>query len=130
MLHEDTHHNYLPPYQHTHIQSSFSHAPFHSLSCIVFPTKLSDLNDRLVSMALTNLLDWHKLGLLLGIKKIKLDRIRLDFDKYGSERQRDEMVSFWLRSDRDASWEKLCIALENIDHNTIAEHIRTRYSTK
>ena len=81
-------------------------------------------------MALTNLLDWHKLGLLLGIKKIKLDVIRLDFDKYGSERQRDEMIDLWLHSDRDASWEKLCTALENMDQNTIAEHIRTRYSAK
>ena len=98
---------------------------FHSLE-----SDQSKLTDRLVSMALTNLLDWHKLGLLLGIKKIKLDQIRLDFFPDGSERQRDEMVSLWLRNDRDASWEKLCTALENMDQNTIAEHIRTRYSTK
>ena len=78
-------------------------------------------------MDLTNFLDWHKLRvrLLLGIRKIKLDRIRLDFDKYGNECQRDEMINLWLRSDRDASWEKLCTALENMDQNTIAENIRT-----
>ena len=45
-------------------------------------------------------------------------------------RERDEMIGLWRHSDKDASWEELCTALENMDQNTIVEHIRTRYSTK
>ena len=81
-------------------------------------------------MALTDLLDWHKLSLLLGIKKFKLDQIRVDFFPDGSECQRDEMIGLWLHSDKDAFWEKLCTALENMDQNTTVEHIRARNSTK
>ena len=49
-------------------------------------------------MALTDLLDWHKLGLLLGIKKIKLDQIRVDFFPDGSERQRERRDDWSLAS--------------------------------
>ena len=81
-----------------------------------------------VVVALEHLIDWHKLGLLLDIDKSKLDEIRLDFDKYGQSRQKDEMIYFWLQSDRNASWDKLCSALETMNANVLASQIRSKYS--
>lgn len=77
--------------------------------------------------ALEDLVNWHKLGLVLGIRKAKLDTIRLDFDRFGQTRQKEEMIDLWLRSDSQASWDKLCTALENVDEGTMAAQIRAKY---
>ena len=80
-----------------------------------------------VTTALETLVDWHKLGVMLEIEKSTLDSIKIDYAPWGTARQRDELVSVWLRSDTQASWIKLCRALEDMRERQLAEQIKSKY---
>ncbi len=47
---------------------------------------------------------WKDLGLQLGLKSSRLDEIEDNFKL--------KMITLWIATDRDASWEKLEIALK------------------
>lgn len=95
------------------------HLSLHSL--IIAPTY------SVVTSTLEKLVDWHTLGVKLGIEKFRLDAIKIDYAQWGVFRQRDEMVNVWLCSDTEASWERLCSALENMNERSMAAQIRSRY---
>ena len=59
--------------------------------------------------AITSVVDWHSLGLKLGLEKYKLDRIEVDHRGKVNNCQK-AMASLWLDSD-EASWRSLVQAL-------------------
>ena len=69
--------------------------------------------------------EWFDLGVqLLSSEQLeKLDTIRQDYPA-DTNMCCTEMFKHWLNVDTEASWNKLIAALEQIDHNTLAETIR------
>ena len=88
---------------------------------ITVNTNLNLLN---ISNAISTVVDWTKLGILLGLQAHKLATIRIDHTAYGQSRMKDEMITFWLAYDTTASWNKLCTALDNMDKRAVAAQIR------
>ncbi len=73
-------------------------------------------------------MDWETLGAGLGIKPYKLQAI--ERNKRGDTAQcKLAMFDVWLRSDTNASWEKLIEALREMgdDYNIIRENIESKY---
>lgn len=71
--------------------------------------------------------NWEVVGVNLGISHIKLSEIRSSRGGNGPL-CKISMADTWLRSDIDASWEKLVKALEDTGNEVPAENIRTTYS--
>ena len=80
-----------------------------------------------VTTSLKTLVNWHKLGVMLKISKPTLNTIQIDYAHLSTSRQRDELVDVWLHSDTQASWIKLCQALEEMGESVLAERIKSQY---
>ena len=63
---------------------------------------------------LTEVLDWHTLGIKLGIPDHSLWEIQIDYSAYGTGRQKQQMITKWLEYDTEASWDKLTNALKEM----------------
>ena len=70
---------------------------------------------------------WYALGEQLKLSTSTLDCIRKDHSVDGTVHQCGRMVDKWLRLDLEASWSKLCVALEAIGENAVACAIRKQY---
>ena len=70
---------------------------------------------------------WYALGEQLKLSTSTLDCIRKDHSIDGTVHQCGRMVNKWLRLDLEASWSKLCVALEAIGENAVACSIRRQY---
>ena len=67
---------------------------------------------------------WEDLGEKLNLPGFRLREITMDLAHKGTSRQKSEMIDLWLRYDVNASWTKLCKALEHIDEHRLAHEIR------
>ena len=76
---------------------------------------------------LRDVVDWHTLGIKLGLPVDLLRAIQIDYSAYGLDRQRHEMISRWLAHDPKASWSKLATALSEMRNNTLAAKIYGQY---
>lgn len=83
--------------------------------------KIPELKDLVI--AVRDLIEWHDLGLQLGLPEATLRLIALHPDVRGHLRM---MFSEWLQYDPGASWEKLAAALNRIGKNAIAANIRIK----
>ena len=75
------------------------------------------------------MLDWHTLGTKLGLPVYKLEAIRIDYNAYGTGRQKQEMITTWLEYDTEASWDKLANALKEMGKHVAASKIWNTYVT-
>ena len=80
---------------------------------------LPELKDLVI--AVRGVVEWHDLGLQLGLPDSTLRLIDLHPDIEGHLRM---MLSEWLQFDPGASWEKLATALNTIGKNAIAANVR------
>ena len=80
-----------------------------------------------INNAIATVNEWFELGQQLGLEFDVLEKIEIDNDKYGLKRQRGKMVNTWLRSDPEASWSKLCAALDTIGERAVAQNIRETF---
>ena len=71
--------------------------------------------------------DWHQLGSLLGIKRHELDSLQQMYQYYGPDRIKAQIFGLWLKRDLDASWEALVTALENMKENVVARRVAEKY---
>lgn len=71
--------------------------------------------------------DWYTLGLQLGIKTHTLRDIQQN-NGLSPDNRRQEMFDVWLRSDPNASWEKLIGALETMEYCRLARSVKTKYA--
>ena len=69
------------------------------------------------------MLDWHTLGIKLGLPDHKLREIEINYSVHGLDRQRHEMISSWLNYDTEASWDKLASALKEMGMHVAANKI-------
>lgn len=69
---------------------------------------------------------WFNLGLNLGLSDTTLGVVRSNYPQDAESCLR-AMVSKWLSSDTQASWEKLVNALTTMEENVIAANIRRNY---
>ena len=84
--------------------------------------KKPELKDLL--LAVRDVVNWHDLGLHLGLPEPILASIATHHDIEGHLRM---MLSKWLQFDPEASWEKLTTALGKLGQNAIATSVRTQF---
>ncbi len=82
---------------------------------------MKDLLEQLVEVS-----EWEQLGSLLDIKKYKLNDIRESRHGVAANCKMD-LFDYWLRSDIQASWNKLVEALETMDYSSLAHKIRVQH---
>ena len=68
---------------------------------------------------------WFDLGILLKVPDHQLDIIYMNHC-YNTQFCCTEMFSYWLKTDTEASWRKLIIALRNMAQNSLADKIKTQ----
>ena len=76
---------------------------------------------------LMEVLDWHTLGIKLGISVHSLAEIQINYSAYGIGRQKQEMITKWLEYDTEVSWDKLANALEEMGKHVAAAKIWNAY---
>ena len=96
------------------------------LSKIFAPTE-TPLTLRNIDEILTEVLDWHTLGIKVGIPHHLLGEIQINYSAYGVGRQRQEMITKWLEYDTKASWDKLANALKEMGKHVVAAKIWSAY---
>jgi hypothetical protein len=68
----------------------------------------------------------HKLGMHLHIPPHELEKIEENFPR-DVDRQRTEVIKYWLRNSSDCSWEALARAVEEMGgHRNLVEKLRDR----
>lgn len=81
---------------------------------------------RNITNELVDVIDWESVGLELGISATKLHEIRANRMNNGPL-CKISMADTWLRSDVNASWEKLADALDETNNSVQADAIRNKY---
>ena len=76
--------------------------------------------------AVSDIPDWHTLGLKLGLTMSQLDEIDVTYPRVG--RRKAEMFNVWLKSCPNASWADLITALMSMNEHRVAGDIAARYS--
>ena len=90
---------------------------------------LKDLDE--VDDAITDIVDWQRLGLILGIYCPTLDKIREDERRVNACRKR--MLQEWLQgSDKVKSkggptWVQMIAALRKLGDNALADHLQDKF---
>ncbi len=84
------------------------------------------LNAKNLSNVLMPVVNWKQLGINLDIKRYKLNEIEKNYsgDTAGA---RLALIDLWLRSDINASWEKLIAALKEMDEVEVIERIQADF---
>ena len=78
-----------------------------------------------VVVAVWDVIEWHDLGLQLGLPENLLRSIEVDHPNIGDRRRM--MLSKWLEFDPEASWEKLIAALMTIRKKDVTENIKRQF---
>ena len=84
---------------------------------------LKDLINDLVSLC-----DWQLLMINMGVEKYKNDKIEKKF--HDVDRQKQEAFDQWLRQTPDACWKNIIDALFEMEENTLARKLTTKYEWK
>ena len=87
--------------------------------------KVGALDAGILSSELKTVINWHQLGLNLGLPKHELDKIERDYQ--GNDRQRLEMLDKWLQRTSNATWRDVVNPLKQMGENSVAESIRQKY---
>ena len=74
-------------------------------------------------------MNWHLLGVKLGLEDHKLRTIDHDFRGDGVDRCKHEMLSHWLRNAKHPSWKIVADALRLMGEHKVALKIQTKYCT-
>ena len=72
--------------------------------------------------------DWHTLGLKLGLTMSQLSDIHVTYHVYGVGRLKAEIFNVWLKSSPNASWTDLITALNTMNEHRVAGDIAVHYS--
>ena len=80
--------------------------------------------------AVSDVHDWHALGIQLDLKMSQLKNIHVTYHVDGVERMKAEMFNMWLKNCLNASWPDLIAALKTIGEGSVASEIEASYSRK
>ena len=89
----------------------------------------SPLSVNLLVEAVSDVPDWHCLGLKLGLTMSQLSEIDVTYHVYGVGRLKAEMFNVWLKSSPNASWTDLITALNTMNEHRVTGDIAVHYST-
>ena len=78
--------------------------------------------------AVSDVPDWHTLGLKLGLTMGQLSGIHVTYHVYGVGRLKAEMFNVWLKSSPNASWTDLISALKSMNEHRITSEIAEHYT--
>ena len=78
-----------------------------------------------LSNELAPVADWHLLGVKFGIEDPDLREIEESF--LGSKRRKEEVISRWLCSSTDHSWNDVVNVLCLMEEHVVADRIRRKY---
>ena len=79
-----------------------------------------------LSNELNSVVDWHSLGVKLGVQSHELSTI--EKDHHGdSVRCKHEMLVRWLHSAKRPTWKAVSDALWQMEEHTVAMKIQTKY---
>ena len=67
--------------------------------------------------------EWYMLGVYLKLSKGKLD----DIEKRLCKQCKIELFNLWMKTNHDASWEQLALALERCGETVLADRIHTHH---
>ena len=84
-----------------------------------------ELRDAVLALKSVAGTQWYDLGLQLKLSPSILDTIAADHQT--SDDRKRMMLSKWLHSDPEASWERLAAALTLIGHETTATNVRSQF---
>ena len=90
----------------------------------------SPITEKKLLAAVSNVSDWHALGVQLDLKMSQLKDIEVTYHVHGVERKKAEMFSAWLKSSSTASWADLIEALKAIREDEVAGQIEASCSGK
>ena len=90
----------------------------------IFFNARPELKDIVLVLKDANITEWYNLGLQLGLPSSTLDTVAAhpNTDDHGRM-----ILSEWLQTDPDASWEKLAAAMTTIGQKAIATTIRSQF---
>lgn len=71
--------------------------------------------------------EWERVGLELGVKWSKIKQIAKSRNHADPQLCMADLLDYWLRNDRDVSWEKVASALDEIEIRDVALKIRKTY---
>ena len=69
---------------------------------------------------------WYELGVQLDFEASRLDIITED-NPNNAGRAKIRLISEWMKSDREASWDKLAVALRLMGHQNLSAVITQEY---
>ena len=77
-----------------------------------------------IDSALEEITDPHRLGMFLNIKPHKLEKFEKNYPR-DIDRQKSEVIKYWLRNSKDCSWEVLANAVERMGgHGNLVKRLR------
>ena len=82
-----------------------------------------------LSNALDSVVNWHLLGVKLGLEDHELRTIEQDFRGDGNERCKHEVLSCWLRNAKCHAWKAVADALHLMGEHKVALKIQAKYCT-
>ena len=80
-----------------------------------------------LSNALNSVVDWHSLGVKLGLEDYELSTIEKNFHAMGIERCKHEMLGRWLRNAKLATWKAVADALQQMGEKKVALKILNKH---
>ena len=81
-----------------------------------------------LSNALDSVVNWHLLGVKLGLEDHELRTIEQNY-RGDNERCKHEVLSCWLRNAKLPTWKAVADALQQMGEHTVALKIRAKYCT-
>ena len=79
-----------------------------------------------LSNELHSVVNWHSLGVKLGVEDHELTTIEKNF-RGDNERCKHEMLSRWLRNAKQCTWKAVADALRRIEERAVASEIRKKH---
>ena len=70
---------------------------------------------------------WKQFAYILDTPKHTIDKIHMNNAQLGVESCCTEFLAHWLESNRDATWNDVIRAVDDIGLNDVAEELTTRY---
>ena len=86
------------------------------------------LSVKLLVQAVSNVSDWHSLGLRLDLTMSQLNNVHITYHMHEIERIKAEMFCIWLKSSPNATWADLIRALKAMGEVRVASEIEAEKS--
>ena len=74
---------------------------------------------------MTEVTDWHQLGVQLGVPPCTLSIIEKNHPR-DINRCKSEVLTWWLRNAKECSWKKMAQALEMMEYRVLADKLREK----